>query len=145
MAPASMGNNSPAVDEAPADESYGAARSNPHLMNTVRALTQRIESMFPVGLSTDHATSVTGEPYVTIGVREDRSPKVRGTVDEGADREFGFDEETASFAAYASFLEYAADHTGTLYWRVKPRLEWNEDRTRCQVYMRCLISSKAPQ
>lgn len=114
-------------------------------MNTVESLTQKIESMFPVGASTDHALSVTGEPYVTIGYQKDGTSKIRGAVDEGADREFGFDEETASMSAYASFLEYAADRAGTLYWRVKPRLEWNENNTRCQVYLRCLISSKPAQ
>lgn len=137
-------------------------------MIKVTDLVQTIEKQLSVGESTDHSLSVTGEPYVTIGSQHPDYglPCIPGTVDEKACAELAFDEETAVMAAYANFLSYAEDRYRKLastitangseadfdktceivgkckiYWRMRPRLEWNEDKTRCQVYMRLLISA----
>ena len=109
-------------------------------MNVAELLT-RLEGRFVIGESTDHARSVTGEPYVVIGVQADEPiPKIIGTVEEGRKRELSFDEETACWSALAAFEEYALERKGVLYWRTKPDLRWNEGL--CTVYMRCLISDK---
>ena len=104
-----------------------------------------IEARFPVGESTDGRLSVTGEAYVSIGEPSGALVSaIPGTVDEGQARELAFDEETAYFSALSSFRDYAECRVGTLYWRIKPRLEWNDGRTRCAYYMRLLISDKPP-
>lgn len=105
-------------------------------MNTVASLTKWIEDQFPVGPTTNGMLSVTGDPYVEIGMPVNGVP---GVIEEGHERELAFDEETACLAAATCFREYAAGKSGTLYWRVKPQLEWNDDRTRAIVYMRCLV------
>lgn len=110
-------------------------------MNTVGTLTAHIEGRFQVGRPTDSSLAVTGEPYVVIGT-EVGTPSQRGTVGEGRLRELSFDEETACFAALSAFNDYAEDCNGLLYWRVRPRLEWNDQHNRCLIYMRCLISAK---
>ena len=109
---------------------------------TVEQLTEFIESRFPVGESTRSYLSVTGEPYVCIG-NSVAIPATRGVVDEGEAQELGFDEETACMAARSAFEMYAEDHHGTLYWRIRPQLEWEDGQhRRCVVYMRLLISDK---
>ncbi len=108
---------------------------------TIPTLIEWIERQFPVGEPTTTYRSVTGEPYVVIGLSAG-TPTTPGVVDEGALREAAFDEETACMGAAAAFREYAEGRTGTLYWRFKPQLEWDPDRRRCLVYMRLLISDK---
>lgn len=112
-------------------------------MNTVADLTRYIESRFPVGAPTDRALSVTGEPYVVIGHEDsDKYPHVPGVIREGAVRtDIGWCEDEVVGAARAAFDRYAEDKSGTLYWRIKPALEWYGGR--CIVYMRLLISAKA--
>lgn len=107
--------------------------------------TVEIEARFPVGEPTNWHLSVTGEPYVVIGPQAEVNPIIPGAIDEGMPREMPFDEETAYYSALLSFNQYAEDREGVLYWRVKPQLEWTEDRKRCTLYMRCLISNKAPE
>jgi hypothetical protein len=108
-------------------------------------LVKEIEARFPVGESTDCALSVTGEPYVVIGAQDHRDglPQIPGTIDEGKRRELAFDEETAVMSALKCFEDYARERIGTLFWRVKPELEWIEDHSRCKVYLRLLISDKS--
>lgn len=112
-------------------------------MRTVAELTSWIEDQFPVGASTGTPRSVTGEPYVVIGAQYPGMPVIPGTVDEGQIRELAFDEETACYQARVCFSAYAQDRRGTLYWRVKPQLEFYGRR--CALYMRCLISDKPAQ
>jgi hypothetical protein len=111
-------------------------------MFSAERLQREIEAIYPVGPTTNGALAVTGEPYVVIGDQSDGRSEIPGTVDEGAERDCAFDEETAYFAARAAFNTYAHGRSGILYWRVAPILEWNEARTRCRITMRCLISDK---
>lgn len=111
-------------------------------MNTVADLTRYIESRFPVGEPTQRALSVTGEPYVVIGHEDSDKPLVPGVIREGETRgDIGWCEDEVVGAVHAAFDRYAEDKSGTLYWRVKPALEWYDGR--CIVYMRLLISDKA--
>ena len=99
-------------------------------MNVAELLT-RIEDRFVIGEGTDHAHSVTGEPYVVIGRQAYDEPlsKIPGTVEEGRKRDLSFDEETACWSALAAFEEYALERKGVLYWRIKPNLmRWNDGR-----------------
>lgn len=86
--------------------------------------------------------SPTGEPYVVIGHQSRGCPEVAGTIEEGAVGENVVDEEFAYLDAMSAFNEYADGRCGTLYWRVHPRLEWNEAHNRCRIYSRLLISDK---
>ena len=132
-------------------------------MNT-EELVRLIEARFRIGKPTNTALSVTGEPYVTIGSQEPSSgmPAIPGTIDEGKPHELAFDQETACISAFICFENYAAwwreqhgdEAQSVLYWRIKPQLEWEhewtvprehpfpDDRKRCKVYMRCLLSNK---
>lgn len=110
-------------------------------MITVGALTDHIESRFSVGTPTDHSRSVTGEPYVVIGMQVGK-PLFDGIIEECEPREWSFDEETACFAALSCFNEYANKRKGRLFWRVRPHLEWNDKLDGCTVYMRLLISDR---
>ncbi len=124
-------------------------------MFDIKALTAAIEAQFPVGQSTDHALSVTGEPYVVIG-QEAGMPDalwVPGVVREGLLRgDIGSSEDQVCRSVWGSFCSYAVTKTGRLYWRIKPRLEqWADTDTdtgrevaRFAVYMRLLISDLAP-
>jgi hypothetical protein len=106
------------------------------------ALKEKCEEGRIVGAGTRPWRSVTGEPYVKIGAQaiEYGIPSVLGTVDEGAGFEVGFDDESAFWTAWANFRFYAEERKGILYWYTEPELIWNEDRSRCYFYMRCLIS-----
>lgn len=112
-------------------------------MKTVAELIERIERDYTVGPSTETRLAVTGEPYVVIGQQKDSEPSIPGTVDEPAPCEAALDEETACYQALSCFETYAEDRGRYLYWREKPRLEWMNNK-RCKVYMRCLVSEKAP-
>jgi hypothetical protein len=113
---------------------------------TEETLRANIEYGRKIGASTAYYKSVTGEPYVTIGLQhlDEGPPKIPGTVGECKRRELGFDEETAWNQAATCFQMYADTRPefGTLYWRQPPVLEWNEDKSRCIFYMRLLISDK---
>ena len=110
-----------------------------------QTLTDVIEGRYPVGTPTEWHRSVTGEPYVSVGSQADGKTSVPGTVDEGKAREVALDAETAYWSALSSFESYAEDRKGVLYWRVKPRLEWSDDKSRCMFYMRLLISDTPPE
>src|ERR1700677_907347 len=114
-------------------------------MKTPDELIERIERGFTVGLSTTTWRSVTGKRYIVIGSQYPGLAAIPGTVDEGASRELALDEETACMQALACFETYADGRGRYLYWRVKPCLEWNNDHTRCMVYMRCVVSEIAPK
>ena len=90
-----------------------------------KTLADVIEARYPVGISTDWHLSVTGEPYVEVN---ELAPDVNGA--------FG--------SAMLWLKSYAKDRKGVLYWRMKPQLEWSEDKTRCRFYMRLLISDTPP-
>lgn len=108
------------------------------------ALTKQIASEYPEGPGTVTWCAVTGEPYVVIGAQhpDEGSPAIIGTVDEGKCAEWSPDEETACLKAMTCLRAYADGREGVLYWRQPPMLDWNEDHTRCKVYMRLLISDK---
>ena len=89
------------------------------------ALTEVIERGRAVGTPTNWHLSVTGEPY--------------GEVNELAP-----DVDMAFQSVMSWFKTYAKDRKGVLYWRMKPQLEWSEDKTRCRFYMRLLISDTPP-
>jgi hypothetical protein len=112
------------------------------MIYSARELTKKCEEGRIVGASTCTGLSVTGEPYVKIGIQATESgiPSVPGTVDEGAAFEWGYDEETAFWGAWNCFCHYSEERNGVLYWRIKPRLVWNESKRRCYFQMRCLIS-----
>ena len=110
----------------------------------VADLTAKIEALYPVGESTASYRSVTGEPYVVIGVQLEGRPSIPGTVDEGVACKMADDEETACQEAWSSFLSYLEPENGVLYWRVRPVLEWSRDHKQCVVYMRLLISNRIP-
>ena len=114
---------------------------------SARALRERCQEGRAVGATARSWPSSTGEPYVKIGAQsiEYGILGVPGTVDEGAGFEVGFDEESAFWTAWASFCFYAEDRKGVLYWGTEPELNWNEDRSRCFFYMRCLISDALSQ
>lgn len=114
---------------------------------SLEQLRKQIADRYPVGEPTDRSRSVTGEPYVVIGSQRHGNPDVPGTVNEGCSFEHAFDEEMACMQAAECFEKYAEDRNGVLYWREGPELEWIDKGTpyaRCKVYMRCLISAKAP-
>jgi hypothetical protein len=62
-------------------------------------LREEIERGFEIGEPTSMAYAVTGERYVTIGHQCDGKSSQPCTVDEGMNRELGFDEETAYWSA----------------------------------------------
>ena len=104
-------------------------------------LREKCEEARTVGAPARLWCSPTGEPYVKIGAQAvEYGIPMPGIVDEGAGFEVGFDEESAFWTAWASFCFYAEDRKGVLYWGTEPELNWNEDRSRCFFYMRCLIS-----
>lgn len=111
---------------------------------TAERLRAEIEMQFTVGAPTLARLSVTNEPYVVIGSQINSVPSEPGTVDEGAEREFAYDIETAYYHALACFASYADGKSGKLYWRTPPEFcEWDTpDGKRCHFYMRCLISDK---
>jgi hypothetical protein len=113
---------------------------------TAANLKARCEQGREVGEPTSMYLSVTGEPYVVIGMQSNGVPATPGTVDEGAEREWAFDVETAYFQALACFETYAHDRPGKLYWRWEPTFERRADSKSlpmiCWFYMRCLISDK---
>ncbi len=90
-----------------------------------QALIEVIERGQIVGAPTNWHLSVTGEPYVEVN-------------------ELASDVKAAFRSALSWFKSYAEDRNGVLYWRVKPQLEWSEDKTRCRFYMRLLISDTPP-
>ncbi len=93
-------------------------------------LTKEIEASFDLGEATSTSSSVTGEPYVSIGQQAGGKAKFPGTVDEAG----------AYWAAREAFQLYAEGRKGILYWRVKPQMELHEGFR--FIYMRCLISDK---
>lgn len=120
-------------------------------MKTAADLRAYCESRFPVGKPTDHARSVTGEPYAVIGYEKADDLGISGVVREGYERaDYCLTPEEALWSVYASFCAYAEDKRGTLYWRVPPRIEKRQEpaagrgvkQGRYRVYMRCLISDK---
>jgi hypothetical protein len=117
---------------------------------TAAKLKEHCERGREVGKPTSGALSVTGEPYFVIGSQIDGTPKEPGTIDEGQEFEWAFDEETAFFQAWNCFERYAHGKSGKLYWRIGPDLEERNIRNLTsegpkklyQFYMRCLISDK---
>ena len=108
----------------------------------IAELTAKIEAMFPLGPSTPTLHAVTGEPYVEIGFQVVGGVGELGTVIEGGMRATSSDEDRACNLALDCFEVYSSGRKGKLYWRTHPVLCWNENRTRCHVYMRCLVSDK---
>lgn len=123
-------------------------------MKTAADLQAYCELRFPVGEPTTRSLSVTGEPYVEIGLEavsschackrpfHEDGGSLPGIVREGHSRAWAVGSEEALWAALAAFIAYAEGKQGTLYWRAPPELgnrknQWN-------VYMRCLISDKTP-
>jgi hypothetical protein len=90
-------------------------------MTFEETLVETAERGRTVGPSTQWHLSVTGEPYVEVN-------------------ELASNVDMAFQSVMAWFKTYAQDRKGVLYWRVKPQLEWSEDKTRCRFYMRLLIS-----
>lgn len=108
---------------------------------TAANLKARCEQGRDVGEPTTMWLSVTGEHYVFIGSQFPSIPSEPGTVDEGAEREWAFDAETAYYMALNCFENYAHDKAGKLYWRWGPEFRQRDDG-RCMFYIRCLISDK---
>jgi hypothetical protein len=77
------------------------------------------ERGFEVGPRGHSSVSATGEPFVVL-----------------TGSELLPDDEECHAVASATFREYAAGKSGTLYWRIYPEIE------RGQFYMRLLISDK---
>lgn len=107
--------------------------------HSAEALQAQCEKHRCIGVDSSTRLAPTGEPFVMIG-SQIGIPDVPGTVGEGCPREFAFDVETAYFQAWTCFENYQYGRPGTLYWRTRPRLEW--EGKRCMFYMRCLISEK---
>jgi hypothetical protein len=95
------------------------------------ALREYCESRFPVGESTTTYLSVTGEEYIQL------TPAMNSYPTSPLD---------ARNAAQSAFDTYAADKSGTLYWRIRPeiagRLLHKPERVIYIYYMRLLISDK---
>lgn len=107
-----------------------------------RRLKAECERPVKVGQSTCDVLAVTGEPYVIIGTAADGALRTGGVLQEGQARQLYADETEAFDAALAAFHDYAAGKSGTLYWREDPRLEWDDGRSGCAFYLRCVISEK---
>lgn len=111
---------------------------------TLESLIERIETRFPVGHGTNCSRAVTGEPYVVIGSQHpaEGPPAIPGTIDEGKWIRAENDEAAAVAQAIRCFDIYAANKSGKIYYRHPPTVEYNEDKTRCRVYLRCLVSDE---
>jgi hypothetical protein len=96
---------------------------------TIKELQQWMESILPVGESTNHRYSVTGEEYIEYGATTD----------------WDSEEKLCRFIwqAFRSNVDkISSNETGyKLYWRIKPEYsEWADKKAR--IYTRYLISNK---
>jgi hypothetical protein len=111
---------------------------------TVVELVQHLGTKYPAGHPTNCSRAMTGEPYVVIGLQHpcEGRPQLLGIIDEGKKSIPEFNESAAVIQALACFEQYAAGRSGKLYYRHTPELEWNDQKTHCRVYLRCLVSNK---
>jgi hypothetical protein len=96
---------------------------------TINDLINAIEGAFPVGESTVVSRAVTGEPYVSFGLRGSN-----------------VSDDDLCRSMLAVFKEHVSDRHGTgnpfsIYWREKPEIDrLTEDMA--MIYMRFLVSDK---
>ncbi len=92
------------------------------------------ESRFPLGPEGDSSHSVTGELFKT---HTHQGLKVEGEL-----YSVGFSSPAAAVDAWKREFDllYPPDLRATLYWRLKPLLEW--DTSGWRVYSRLLVSAQ---
>lgn len=106
---------------------------------TVAEMIEFIENLVPVWPEIgDCSTAATGEPYITF--------TIGGVLAEGESTPLLATSESAACKWFLdSFLRYALDKRGTLYWREKPNLQVQKTVPLSSLYgiwARLLISDK---
>ena len=88
----------------------------------------------------------TGDHYYEIG-ESNEEQKEPGVLAVGATRKLYTTKEEAIEGSKRAFDLFSMHRMGKLYWRIKPKLEWNPDpsQKKCRIRMRLIISSKEPK
>jgi len=125
-------------------EHYGSTYVDPKFWEwlppkTIDELVKLMEAVLPVGVSTDHHHSVTGEEYVEYQYY---------VSDEEAVRANAAMEELLCLKAWEGFLlncKKLNEGGNKLYWRFKPMTEGVPNSDKVELYMWYLISGEPAQ
>lgn len=85
------------------------------------------------------AVAPSGDIYQSIGHCSGHRA-LSGIVPQGFQRILATTEDEAVAQFRSAFEHYAAGRIGTLYWRMRPAIEWDNQHEQCTVYCRLVIS-----